>query len=80
MCRFVKERLGALLAGEPELSLLGPTPLPVVRVNLRYRYRVNLSCCANRRVRAAIAQTITECSLDKSFQGVAVFGDNDPSD
>ena len=79
-CRFVKERLGALLAGEPELSLLGPTPLPVVRVNLRYRYRVNLSCCANRRVRAAIAQTITECSMNKSFQGVAVFGDNDPSD
>lgn len=79
-CRFVKARLGELLVTVQELSLLGPTPLPVVRVNLRYRYRVNIGCATNRQVRAAIAQVIIECSTDKRFRGVSVFGDNDPTD
>lgn len=79
-CRFVKRRLQQLLADQPELSLLGPTPLAVVRVNLRYRYRVNLSCRSSATVRAAIAQVVTECAADKRFKGVSVFGDNDPSD
>ena len=52
----------------------------VVRVNLRYRYRVNLSCRSNATVRAAIAQVVTECATDKRFKGISVFGDNDPSD
>ena len=79
-CRFVKRRLQQLLADQTELSLLGPTPLAVVRVNLRYRYRVNLSCRSSATVRAAIAQVVTECAADKRFKGVSVFGDNDPSD
>ena len=79
-CRYGKQRLGSLLADQPELSLLGPTPLAVVRVNLRYRYRVNVGCRNNSTVRAAIAQVITEISTDKRFKGVSVFGDNDPSD
>ena len=79
-CRYVKQRLGQLLSDQPELTLLGPTPLAVVRVNLRYRYRVNLSCRSSAAVRAAIAQVLTECGTDKRFRGVSVFGDNDPSD
>lgn len=79
-CRYVKQRLQQLLAGQEELTLLGPTPLAVVRVNLRYRYRVNLSCHSSATVRAAIAQVVTECGADKRFRGVSVFGDNDPSD
>ncbi len=79
-CRYVKQRLQQLLSDQPELTLLGPTPLAVVRVNLRYRYRVNLSCRSSAAVRAAISQVVTECGSDKRFRGVSVFGDNDPSD
>ena len=79
-CRFVQQRLRQLLADQQNLTLLGPTPLAVVRVNMRYRYRVNISGRSNAAVRAAIAQVITECSTDKRFKGVSVFGDNDPSD
>ncbi|MBR4549533.1 MAG: primosomal protein N' [Oscillospiraceae bacterium] len=79
-CRYVKQRLRELLADQPGLVLLGPTPLAVVRVNLRYRYRVNISCRSNASVRAAIAQVLTECGTDKRFKGISVFGDNDPSD
>ena len=79
-CRYVLQRLRQLLANQQDLTLLGPTPLAVVRVNMRFRYRVNISGHSNAAVRAAIAQVITECSTDKRFKGVSVFGDNDPSD
>lgn len=78
-CRYVKARLGELLADTPAVTLLGPTPLPVVRVNLRYRYRVHIECRASRQIRRAIEQTLTECGADRRFRGVAVFGDNDPA-
>ena len=79
-CRFVKSRLEELLRSTPGLSILGPTPLAVVRVNNRYRYRVNIGCAEAGRVRAAVAQSVIECSTDKRFRGVSVFADNDPTD
>ena len=79
-CRFVKARLGELLGPLPELELLGPTPLSVVKVNNRYRYRVNISCHSSAAVRAAISQAVIECSTDKRFRGVSAFADNDPID
>jgi len=52
----------------------------VVKVNNRYRYRINISCTADRRVRNCISQVVVECSTDKRFKGVSVYADNDPSD
>ena len=78
-CRFILQRLRELLRGA-EATLLGPTPLAVVRMNNRYRYRVHISCTANAAVRAAVSQAVIECSTDKRFRGVSVFADNDPAD
>jgi len=79
-CRYARERLEQFLGGAAGVSILGPTPLVVVKMNKRYRYRVHISCRADATVRNAIAQTVTECCTDKRFRGVAVFADNDPSD
>ena len=79
-CRFVRQRLEQILQGQPDWNLLGPTPLAVVRVNNRYRYRVHLSCKANAFIRRALAQVVVECNTEKQFKGVAVFADNDPVD
>jgi len=78
-CRFAKQRLEDLCAGLG-LSLLGPTPLSVVKVNNRFRYRVNIAGYADRRVRNIISRVIIECNTDKRFKGVSVYADNDPSD
>ena len=66
--------------GGEKLSILGPTPLPVVKVNNRYRYRVNISCKVSSAVRELISQTVVQCSTDKRFKGVSFFADNDPLD
>ena len=79
-CRFAKQRLQDRLGSDPELRLLGPTPLAVVRVNNRYRYRVHIHCRCTSTVRDAVSQTVIECCTDKRFRGVSVFADNDPMD
>lgn len=78
-CRFAKQ----LLDNAPArcgISTLGPTPLAVVKVNNRYRYRINISCKANNEVRACIADAVIKCSRDSRFKGVSIFADNDPLD
>lgn len=79
-CRFIRARLERAAAGRADTVILGPAPLPVVRVNNRYRYRVNICCTADAQIRAIIANTVIECSTDKSFKGISVYADNDPND
>ena len=79
-CRVIKRRLEQRIGGEPGTVILGPTPLAVVKVNNRYRYRVHISCKLNAKVRAAVSQTVIECGSDKQFKGISVFADNDPLD
>ena len=79
-CRYARERLEELLGPRSGADLLGPTPMAVVRVNNRYRYRVILNGKNNAATRAAIAQTVSECNTDKRFRGVSVFADSDPLD
>ena len=75
--RFVRDRLEALI-GQQKAEFLGPTPLNVVKVNNRFRYRVHINCIAGMAIRAYIAQAVIECNTDKRFRGVSVFAENDP--
>ena len=77
-CRFVKGRLEYLLRGRNNTELLGPTPLAVVRVKYRFRYRVIIKCTSDSAVRNAVSAIITECSTDKRFRGLSFYADHDP--
>ena len=79
-CRYVRSFFEVVLRGRNDCIVLGPTPLPVVRVNNRYRYRVNLCCASEKEIRGLISQIVTECSTDKRFKGVSVYADSDPSE
>ena len=59
---------------------MGPAPLAVVKVNNRYRYRVNVSCPNGRDMRKLISAIIIKCGTDKEFRGVSVYADNNPPD
>ena len=75
--RFVRDRLEALI-GRQKADFLGPTPLNVVKVNNRFRYRVHINCIAGASIRGSLAQAVIECNTDKRFRGVSVFAENDP--
>ena len=77
---YIKKWLSELLRDIPGTTVLGPAPLSVVKVNNRYRYRVNICCAASGNIRKIISHVVTECSRDKRFKGVSVYADNDPTD
>lgn len=80
VCRYIKSFFDVELAGRNDCMVFGPTPPPVVKINNRYRYRVNINCKNSREIRALISRILVECSTDKRFKGVSVFADFDPLD
>lgn len=60
------------------LRILGPAPLPVVRVNNRFRYRLIVSCKDTKDIRGLLGDIIIYCSKNRKFKGVTLFGDINP--
>lgn len=79
-CRYIRSFFDLMLKGRSACLILGPTPHSVVKVNNRYRYKVNINCADDREIRQLIARIVIETSTDKRFRGVSVFADNDPAD
>ena len=77
-CRQFKRILENNTKGK--LNLLGPTPLPVVKVNNRFRYRTHISCALDSKIRNIISALIIDFSTDKRYRGVNIYVDNDPLD
>lgn len=76
ICRVLKASTGARC----DVRILGPAPLPVVRVNNRYRYRVNICCKADKQLRELVSSVLIRCARSGKYRGVSVFADNNPSD
>ena len=79
-CRYIKSWLDERADSCGHALVLGPSPLPVVKVNNRYRYRVTVSAPTGAGIRALLSQIVIQCSTDKRFADVSVFADNDPLD
>lgn len=77
-CAYIRDYLQRETHGT--IQILGPAPLPVVRVNNRYRYRVTLYCKETRVLRQTVANIVMYCNTDKKFRDVAVFADDNPFD
>ncbi len=77
-CAYIRDVAAAELGGRPDMRVLGPAPLPVVRVNRRFRYRVTLSCRCDRQVRQVVSGILIRCNGAKEYRGVSVFADMNP--
>lgn len=77
-CAYIRDYFRQTVGERAEV--LGPAPLPVVRMNNRYRYRVTLYCNQSKVVRRAAANIVMYCNTEKSFRDVTVFADDNPLD
>ncbi|MGI6029425.1 MAG: replication restart helicase PriA [Candidatus Heteroscillospira sp.] len=77
-CAFVRDRLREALG--KDARVLGPAPLPVVRVNNRYRYRVTVSGGSGAAIRGAVSGLLNYCNTAKEFRGVSLYADLNPGD
>lgn len=62
------------------MTVLGPAPAAVLKVNNRYRYRLTICCPNTRELRLLIAWRLREFAKDKQNRGVTAFADCNPYD
>lgn len=77
-CAIIRDSLKRYLSDEADISVLGPAPAVIARVNNRFRYRVTVMCRNTKRVRDTVAHTVREFSRDGKNRGVSVYADIDP--
>ena len=77
-CAYVRELLTEELAYRQDTQVLGPAPLPVVRVNNRYRYRVSVHGSCDRELRRLVSGILIHCNTAKEYRGVSVYADINP--
>jgi len=75
-----KSMLQGMFAPEDGVEIMGPVPFPVVKISDRYRYRLFLSCRANRHIRQILSAALVHCSRDKDMRKVSFYIENDPTD
>lgn len=77
-CSDIRRILAASVRLRPDVSILGPAPLAVVKVNNRYRYRVNLCCRADKEIRELVSAVLIKLNSSGKYKGVSIFADNNP--
>lgn len=77
-CSDIRRILAASVRSRPDVSILGPAPLAVVKVNNRYRYRVNLCCWADKEIRELVSAVLIKLNSSGKYKGVSIFADNNP--
>ncbi len=78
--RYLFDLLSLSAKEIPGTAVLGPAPLSVVKVNDRFRYRVNVTGKNGSAIRKMLSAAVIECSSDKRFRSVSIFADHDPTD
>lgn len=61
-----------------DVTLLGPVPAPVAKINHCYYYRLTLCSQNGVKVRELVAHLMREFAKNKSTNGVSVFADGNP--
>lgn len=79
-CVDIRNILAASVKHRSDVRVLGPAPLVVVKVNNRYRYRINIDCKADAEIRKIVSAILIKCNSDGKYKGVSIFADNNPAD
>ena len=64
----------------PDLRVLGPSPMPVYRLNRRYRHRLYLYTNRASELRKLLSDVLIYCRSESLFKGVSVYAEQNPSD
>jgi len=79
-CADIRSMLYSSLKQRRDVRILGPAPLAVVKVNNRYRYRINICCKADAEMRRLVSAILIQTNSSGKYRGVSIFADNNPTD
>lgn len=76
----IRDELQARFRGNSAVSVMGPAPYAVVRVNRKFRYRVTLFYDDSKLIRQTVSEILCYYNTEKEFKGVSVIADTNPTD
>lgn len=76
----IRDELQARFRGNSAVSVMGPAPYAVVRVNRKFRYRVTLFYDESKLIRQTVSEILCYYNTEKEFKGVSVIADTNPTD
>jgi len=62
-------------SGSYQMQLLGPSPAAILKVNMRYRYKISLCCENSRELRLVLSSILKTFGNNKKYKGVTAFID-----
>ncbi len=74
----IRQMIESESSKHPQMKIVGPAPLPVARVNEKYRFAVYVTGKNTPELRNLISNTIIACCLNKEFKGISVYADPNP--
>ena len=60
------------------VSVIGPSPLSVAKVNEKFRYGVYVTHPENVKLYKLISNIIIGCSLNRAYKEITIYADADP--
>ncbi len=76
----IKAEMAASLVGQEGARVIGPAPMPILKVNGRYRYKVTIMTVTGTKVRARVSDIIKRFNEDKRYRQMSVYADSGASD
>lgn len=76
----IRNDLQSRFREDDSVTVIGPAPYAVVRVNNKFRYRVTLVGRDSKAIRQTVADLLCDYNTEKEFKGVSVFADANPTD
>ena len=59
------------------VQILGPVPMNIVKMNDDYRYRLQLCCHSNSKIRSILASVLSACGKEKEMSHIHFYIEND---
>ena len=78
--RLAREKCLAVFRGSPEVKIIGPAPLFVLKVKNMFRYRIIISAVPGTSLRPELEAVLKACKKDRLFKNLSVYADNDISE
>ena len=74
-CRVILEQL---LREEIDIQIMGPLPLPVSKINDRFRYRLQICCKMSRKIRQILSSVLIMCSKNSKLRNIVFYIETEP--
>lgn len=78
-CTFLRSLVLNKTKNTGDISVLGPAPMMVYKINNKFRYRINILSKDSPDIRKLISEIVIDVNQNRDFANVHIYADNNPT-